>query len=62
MTTNMVEAIKRTAFRFHDPAVAEAFTNRSSRPMRQVLGDDETIWVVEPADAQKLERMGFEMV
>ena len=59
---NKVEAIKRTAFRFHDPAIAEAFVGRSPRPMRQVLGDDETIWVIEPADAQKLERLGFEIV
>lgn len=32
------------------------------KPMMIVLGDDERLWVVTPATAAKLERMGYEIL
>ncbi len=66
MTTHPLKTlIKSTMFRFSTLANATSFSNRASYPMRIVLGDHDgergEFWVVTPADAQRLERAGYEM-
>ena len=57
-----IERISKEAHRFRDSATAASFHDRCSRPMRMVHGDDETVWVVMPADAARLDRLGYEIV
>ena len=51
---------------FRNPELANNYANRCIQPHWVVLGDNvgETgeYWVVTPADAQRLERAGYEMI
>ena len=49
-------------YRFRDVALALSFRDRCLRLMRAVLGDDERVWVVTPAEAARLERQGYEVI
>jgi len=55
------EQILATAFRFSALGTAESFAHRCLKPMRVVLGEG-LFLVVTPANASRLERMGYEMV
>ncbi|MDO8615026.1 MAG: hypothetical protein Q7T33_04750 [Dehalococcoidia bacterium] len=54
--------METTAFKFRELGSALSFQGRCLRLMRLVLGDDEMFWVVTPADAARLERLGYELV
>lgn len=51
--------MKRTE-RYTTLAAARSAASHGVKPLRVMLGDDERFWVVTPADAQRLERMGYE--
>lgn len=53
---------KLTTFKFRSLGNALSFRFRCKSPMRVVLGDDDTFWVMMPAEAAWLERRGHEMV
>jgi hypothetical protein len=52
---------RSTTFRFNRLATARSFTNRCEKLMMIILGDDGLFWVVTPADATRLTRMGYEL-
>jgi hypothetical protein len=51
---------------FQDIGLAESYVTRCVKPHWIVLGDNDgeigEFWVVTPADAQRLERAGYEMI
>lgn len=51
---------------FRNPELANNYANRCIKPHWVVLGDNDgengEYWVVTPADAQRLERAGYEMI
>jgi hypothetical protein len=51
---------------FRNPELANSYANRCVKPHWVVLGDNDgetgEYWVVTPADAQRLERAGYEMI
>jgi hypothetical protein len=66
METNTLKTlIRSTLFRFNTQANATNFANRAATLMIVMLGDHGSengeYWVVSPADAQRLERAGYEM-
>lgn len=52
---------KSTIFRFNTIAAARSFINRANDILMMVLGENEQIWVVTPADAARLQRAGYEL-
>jgi hypothetical protein len=54
------ERIKARAARFIDRQLAFEHAATTVKPHRVMLGDDGRYWVVTPADAARLERMGYE--
>jgi len=62
MRMNTETNTKTYTYRFRDVGVALSFQDRCHRPMRAVLGDDERVWVVTPAEAARLERQGYEVI
>jgi hypothetical protein len=54
------EAIQRRICRFVERANAFGFAARPVKTLWVMLGDDERYWVVTPADAARLEAMGYE--
>ena len=55
----LAETLTRTA-RFRDRALAESWAGHAVRSQVVMLGDDGRYWVVSPADAARLERLGYE--
>lgn len=51
---------------FRNPDLASLYADRCVKPHWIVLGDNDgeqgEYWVVTPADAQRLERAGYEMI
>ncbi|MDO9053398.1 MAG: hypothetical protein Q7U37_05650 [Gallionella sp.] len=51
---------------FRNPELANNYANRCIKPHWVVLGDNDgengEYWVVTPADAQRLEHAGYEMI
>jgi hypothetical protein len=47
-------------FRFRERRHAFGFAGHAAKSQRVMLGDDDRYWVVTPADASRLERMGYE--
>jgi hypothetical protein len=47
-------------YRFTTLGLAQAFADRCKKSHAVMLGDDERFWVVSMADAQRLERQGYE--
>ena len=45
---------------YSDRELAFASLDHAVKPLRVMLGDDCRYWVVTPADAQRLERAGYE--
>ena len=54
------EEIKKRAARFIDRDLALRCAARGPKRSAVMLGDDGRYWVVTPADASRMERMGFE--
>jgi hypothetical protein len=54
------EEISRRIHRFVERANAFGFATRAVKTLWVMLGDDERYWVVTPADAARLEAMGYE--
>jgi hypothetical protein len=54
------QQIKKRASRFNDRTLALSRAATTIKPSRVMLGDDGKYWVVTPADASRLERMGYE--
>ncbi len=54
--------MENKVYRFRELGLALSFRERCLRPMRIILGDDEMLWVVTPADAARLERGGHELI
>jgi hypothetical protein len=57
---NTYEQIKQRAHRFVSRDLAIISAARAIKPERVMLGDDGKFWLVTPADASRLEAMGFE--
>ncbi len=47
-------------YSFTSLALATSFASRCHKRHRLVLGDHPQIWVVSPADAERLTRVGYE--
>jgi hypothetical protein len=47
-------------YRFRERRHAFGFASHAAKSQRVMLGDDGRYWVVTPADAARLERMGYE--
>ncbi len=47
-------------FRFSSLELAKSFADNATQPQRVILGDHPEIWVVTPADAERLVRAGYE--
>ena len=58
--TTLYNAIKQRAARFNDRGLAFAHAASANKTLWVMLGDDGKFWVVCPADAARLERMGYE--
>lgn len=58
----LIEIDGRTVygFAFASVSAATAFAERCHKPQRVVLGDHPAVWVVSPADAERLARAGYE--
>ena len=54
------EAIQPRIHRFVERANAFGFAAHAVKTLWVMLGDDERYWVVTPADAARLEAMGYE--
>lgn len=50
------------AFEFTSLEAAWDMVNRAKKPQRIILGDAPFYWVVNPADAQRLVKAGYEML
>jgi hypothetical protein len=48
-------------FQMRSLALARSFALGCDRPMFVVMGDDDCFWIVGGADAQRLERAGYEL-
>ena len=48
-------------FRMRSAALAFSFADGCDKPMFVVMGDDGMFWVVSGADAQRLEKAGYEL-
>lgn len=46
--------------RYSTPAIAQSAAKKWVRPCRLILGDDDRVWVVSPADAERLIKTGLE--
>jgi len=55
-----LEVIRTRASRFTTPAIAITAQVNTTKPTRCMLGDDQMVWLVTPADAAWLEARGFE--
>jgi hypothetical protein len=55
----LAAVLARTA-RFRDRALAESWAGHAAKAQVVMLGDDGRYWVVSPADAARLERLGYE--
>ena len=53
---------KNAPYKFTQLANAQNFVNRARRGMAIFMGDDNQYWVVGMADAQRLEKAGYEWV
>jgi hypothetical protein len=60
MTNAETTLTRNPIYWFRCLGYAESFAYRAIKPLRVMLGDDETFWVVCPADAARLERAGYE--
>jgi hypothetical protein len=58
---HLAEILARAA-RFRDRGRALRFADGAAKRHAVVLGDDGRHWVVTPADASRLERMGYEVL
>lgn len=47
-------------YRFQSPFAAYRFAANATKPMSIILGDCPEFWVVSPADAEGLVKMGYE--
>ena len=56
----IIAEIKQRAGRFVSRELAFKHSATTHKPTRVMLGDDDRYWVVTPADAERMERMGFE--
>lgn len=54
------QQIKQRAGRYNDRDLAFQSAAHGVKPLWVMLGDDEKFWVVTPADAARMERMGYE--
>lgn len=61
-----ISMLIRRAWKFHSQINAISFAARLSKPHRIVMGDHDCkqggYWVVTPANASRLERVGFEIL
>ena len=55
----LADVLTRTA-RFRDRALAYDWAAHAVKSQLVMLGDDGRYWVVSPADAARLERLGYE--
>jgi len=53
---------KSTIFKFVELRYARSFAERAVKIMLIVHGDDMRFWVVTPADATRLQRVGYEII
>jgi len=55
-----INDISKQASKFYDRNLAFSSMNQYVKPMRVMLGVDGRFWVVTPADAERLARLGLE--
>jgi hypothetical protein len=60
MTNTETRLTKGPIYRFRTLGNAQSWVDHGVKPQKIILGDDETFWVVSPADASRLERRGYE--
>ena len=58
---NTTEITRGPIYRFTQLALAKSFTERAPKIWMIILGDDMRFWVVPPADADRLQRLGYEL-
>ena len=51
---------KNAPVKFSSLALAQGFAEKAVKSMAVMMGDDNKFWVVTMADAQRLERVGYE--
>ena len=51
---------KNAPIKFSSLAIANQFVNQAIKSMAVMMGDDGKFWVVTMADAQRLEKAGYE--
>lgn len=55
-----IEDISRAASKYSTLGIAKESLKSAVKPMRIMMGDDNKFWVVTPADAERMHRLGFE--
>ena len=60
MDAKLYQEIRQRAGRFVSRELAITHSATTHKPTRVMLGDDGRYWVVTPADAEAMDRMGFE--
>ena len=64
-TLNQLKEAEKIIYRctkLSDEDRARAYAARTTKPSRIILGDDEKYWIVTPAEATKLEKLGYEQL
>lgn len=51
---------KNAPVKFNSLSTANSFVNNAIKPIAVMMGDDNKFWVVTMADAQRLEKAGYE--